>query len=212
MRLFLSSEDFGRYPEALVELAGENTKVAFINNAKDDWTLEDRTEKTEEKKHAFNQLGFDVHEVDLRGYFGSPNKLEADLKDYGFVWASGGNTFILRRAMKASGLDNILKKRLADDSLIYGGSSAGSIVATPSLHGTEYGDDPSVIPEHYSKEIVWKGLNLVPFYIVPHYKSGWFGQEAADMEAYLKKKDLPYRTLEDGQVIIIEGRKKEFLK
>ncbi len=212
MRLFLSSEDFGRHPEALVELAGENTKVAFVNNAKDAWPDEDRLEKTEEKKQGFHQLGFEVHELDLRGFFGQPGLLEDELKTFGMVWASGGNTFILRRAMKASGLDKILQKRLADDSLVYGGSSAGSIVATPSLHGTELGDNPREIPKHYSKPIVWQGLGLVPFYIVPHFGSGWFGKEAGDMVAYLEKRKLPYKTLEDGQVIVIEGRKKELLK
>ena len=121
MRLFLSSEGFGNYPEALIELVGDNTKIALINNAKDDLTFDDRTEKTEEKKHDFHQLGFEVHELDLRSYFTKPKKLEADLKKFGLVWASGGNTFILRRAMKASGLDKILKKRLEEGSIVYGG-------------------------------------------------------------------------------------------
>lgn len=212
MRLFLSSEDFGRYPEALVELAGENTKVAFVNNAKDAWPDEDRLEKTEEKKQGFHKLGFEVHELDLRGYFGRPKLLEEELKTFGMVWASGGNTFILRRAMKVSGLDKVLQNRLADDSLVYGGSSAGSIIATPSLHGTELGDDPREISKHYSRPIVWQGLSLVPFYIVPHYRSDWFGREADSMAAYFMKRNLPYKTLEDGQVIIIEGQKKELLK
>lgn len=212
MRLFLSSEDFGKYPEALVELAGDNTKVAFVNNAKDNWSAEDRIEKTEEKKQGFHQLGFEVHELDLRGFFGQPKQLEEELKSFGMIWASGGNTFILRRAMKTSGLDKILQKRLGEDSLVYGGSSAGSIIATPSLHGTELGDDPNEIPQHYPREIVWQGLNLVDFYIVPHFKSDWFGKEADAMVAYLEKRKLPYKTLKDGQVIIIDGTKKELLK
>lgn len=212
MRLFLSSEDFGKYPEALVELVGDNTKAAFINNAKDELSFEDRSEKTEEKKHSFHQLGFDVHELDLRSYFGQPNKLEKELKNYGLVWAAGGNTFVLRQAMKSSGLDKVLKKRLAEDSIAYGGSSAGSIVATPSLHGTELGDDSKVVPEHYDKKIIWEGLNLVPFYIVPHSNSDWFAKEADEMAGYLNTKKLPYRRLEDGQVIVIEGDKEEFLE
>lgn len=212
MRLFLSSEGFGNYPEALVELVGDSVKTAFINNAKDYYSEEDRLEKTEEKKHGFRQLGFEVHEFDLRSYFGQADKLQDDLGDYGLVWASGGNTFILRRAMKASGLDKILLKRLADDSIAYGGSSAGSIVATPSLHGTELGDDSNVTPKGYDKTIVWEGLNSVPFHIVPHYKSDWFSKEADDMISYLKQHGLPYRTLQDGQVIVVDGDKTEFLK
>jgi dipeptidase E len=212
MRLFLSSQDFGNHSEALIELVGDNTKAAFINNAKDDWNIEDRSEKTEEKKHAFHQLGFEIHELDLRSYFKKKDQLEKELKDYGLVWAAGGNTFILRRAMKASGLDEILKSRLADDTLAYGGSSAGSIVATPSLHGTELGDDPSVIPEHYEKEIIWEGLGLVPFHIVPHYKSDWFGKESEQMVRYLEANNHKFKTLEDGQVIVVENNEIEFLR
>lgn len=211
MRLFLSSQDFGNYPEALVELVGDNTKTVFINNAKDDWSSEDRSEKTEEKKHEFRQLGFEVHEIDLRAYFDKPKQLEEALKDFGLVWCSGGNTFILRRALAQSGLDTILAKRLAEDSLCYGGSSAGAIIATPSLRGTELGDDPGLIPGGYKTEIIWDGLDLVSFHIVPHFGSDWFGKEAEDMAAYLEKNNLPHKKLSDGQVIIVNGDKKEFL-
>lgn len=209
MRLFLSSEDFGRYPEVLVGLVGENTKTAFINNAKDYYSTEDRLEKTEEKKQAFHKLGFEVHELDLRAYFGKPSELEEAINDFGLVWASGGNTFILRRAMAQSGLDYILKRRLGTDSLAYGGSSAGAIVATPSLRGTEPGDDPAAVPKGYQKEVIWEGLNLVDFHIVPHYQSDWFGKEAEGMEEYLKTHGLNYKTLKDGQVIVIDNDKKE---
>ena len=210
MRLFLSSENFGRYPEVLVELAGENTKTALVNNAKDYWSIEDRIEKTEQKKQLFHQLGFTVHEIDLRAYFGKEKVLKESLKNYGLVWAGGGNTFILRRAMALSGLDSILKTRLAEDSIVYGGSSAGAIIPTPGLQGVELGDNPNEIPNGYPKKVIWEGLNLVDFHIVPHYESDWFGKEAEEMEKYLKGRKLPYRTLKDGQVIVIDHGKKEF--
>jgi dipeptidase E len=215
MRLFLSSQDFGNYPEALIELIGDNTKTAFINNAKDDYSVEDRTEKTEAKKHILHQVGLEVHELDLRSYFGSPKKLQTDLSDFGLVWTAGGNSFILRRAMKASGLDKVLKKRLADDSIVYGGFSAGACVTAPSLHGIEYGDrpQPDVVPSNYPiKETVWEGLGLVKFMVVPHYKSDWFGEEADKSIEYFKQHKIPYRPLKDGQVIVIEGDNEEFLK
>ena len=91
------------------------------------------------------------------------------------------------------------------------GSSAGAIVATPSLRGTELGDDPAVTPEHYDKKITWSGLNLVPFHIVPHYNSGWFTKEANEMRNYLDMHKIEHKTLKDGQVIVVEGTKVEFL-
>lgn len=215
MRLFLSSQDFGNYPEELIELVGENTKTAFINNAKDYYSADDRATKSAEKMQAFHQLGFEVHEFDLRNYFGKQKQLDEELKSYGLVWCSGGNAFILRRAMAASGLDEILKRRLAEDSIAYGGSSAGSCVAATDLHGIENGDrpQPEDVPDEYpNKEIIWSGLGFVDFMVVPHLDTDWFGQEADATIKYLKQNHKKYRALKDGQVIVISGEKEEFLK
>lgn len=195
-----------------MELVGENTRTAFINNAKDYYNVEDRLEKTEEKKSDFHQLGFEVHELDLRAYFGKEAELENKLKEYGVVWASGGNTFILRRAMAASGFDKAIKKLLAKDQIVYGGSSAGSCVAAKSLRGIDQGDrpHPEDVPSGYpSKEIIWRGLGLVDFMIVPHYGSTRFAKEADATVRYLKEHNLPYKILRDGQVVVIDRGKKE---
>jgi dipeptidase E len=117
--------------------------------------------------------------------------------------------------MAASGLDKILKKLLKYDKIMYGGSSAGSCVAAPSLHGVEYGDrpNPDIVPKGYpSKKIIWEGLNLVPFAIVPHQGSDWYGDKAAESIAYFKKHKIPYKPLSDGQVVVVRGDKTEFLK
>ena len=212
MRLFLSSEGFGNYPKRLVELVGESKKVAFIDNAKDFLEPAEREAHVQEKKAEFETLGFEFQELDLRSYFHKSNKLLDLLSNFGVVWLSGGNTFVLRRALAYSGLDNILKEQVAHSKIIYGGSSAGSIIPTPSLHGTEYGDEPSEIPKGYKKEVIWSGLNLVSFHIVPHYESEWFREESDAMVDYLKKNELPHKTLKDGQVIVIDGDKKEFLQ
>lgn len=212
MRLFLSSQNLGKYPEAFIELLGENTKLAFIENAKDDWSVDDRFAKVQEHKHQFRQLGFDFHELDLRAYFGKSKKLATELQGFGGIFAAGGNSFILRRAMAQSGLDKVLPKMLAKDSLAYGGSSAGSIVVTPSLRGSEHGDAPDIVPKLYDKKVIWKGLGLVPFYIVPHYKSDWWGKEAELMAKKLKAKSQKYYALQDGQVIVVESGKVEYFK
>jgi len=36
MRLFLSSQDLGNYPEVAAKLAGKNKKAAYLKNAQDD--------------------------------------------------------------------------------------------------------------------------------------------------------------------------------
>src|SRR4051794_4681525 len=110
MRLFLSSQDFGKHPKIARKLAGNNNRAAYIKNAQDFLPTEERNLGTPEKKKMFEAAGFDIEELDLRDYFGKPEKLLNKLSNYGSFWSSGGNTFILRRAMAASGLDEILKQ------------------------------------------------------------------------------------------------------
>ena len=215
MRLFLSSQDFGNYPEVATKLAGENKKAAYIKNAQDHLPPEERNFSTPEKKKMFEAAGFEFEELDLRDYFGKSEELLNKLSNFGSFWSSGGNTFILRRAMKASGLDVILKQILKEDKIMYGGWSAGACVTAPSLHGIEYGDRPQldVVPKNYPvKKTIWEGLNLVSFMIVAHCKSDWFGKEADKSIEYFKKHRIRYKPLRDGQVIVVDGKKVEFLK
>ncbi len=211
MKLFLSSQDFGNYPDRLLQLVGNKKKVLFINNAKDDLPLSERNESTEAKQQDFEALGFIFQELNLREYFDAILQ-ENIFKEVGLVWFSGGNTFILRRALAYSGFDKLVVKMVKNEEIVFGGSSAGSIIATPALHGTENGDDPDRIPLGYKKEIIWEGLNLVDFHIVPHYLSDWFGAEANAMKEYFEKNITQYKALIDGQVVIIEGDKEEFLQ
>ena len=215
MRLFLSSQDLGNYSEVLVDLVGQNKKAYFINNAKDDMTKAEKQASTADKKRMFQDFGFEFKELDLRDYFGKTNLLKKDLKDAGLIWSSGGNTFILRRAMAASGLDKFLVNALAEDKFVYGGSSAGSCVAAKTLEGIDKGDraQPDAVPDNYpSKEIIWEGLGLVPFMIVPHCGSDWFDHKAKATIEYLKEHKLPYKALQDGQVVVVNGGKTELLK
>lgn len=215
MRLFLSSQDFGNYPEVAAKLAGKNKKAAYIKNAQDDLPPEQRNWSTPEKKKMFEAAGFKFEEIDLRDYFGKSKELAEKLSEYGSFWSSGGNTFILRRAFAASGLDKILTDLLKRDKILYGGWSAGACITAPSLHGIEYGDrpQPDAVPDNYPiKETIWYGLDLVPFMIVPHCKSDWFGREADKSIRYFQRHKIAHKPLEDGQVIVMNGKKVEFLK
>jgi dipeptidase E len=212
MRLFLSSENLGNYPEVFLSMVGSGNKLAVIENAKDDMPPEERQAKVNEHLEQLRGQGFQSEELDLRDYFGKYEQLSKKMQEYGGVFAFGGNTFILRRACAYSGFDIILPKLVAEDRVAYGGSSAGPILITPSLRGSEVGDYPENIPEGYKSEIIWDGLNIVPFYIVPHYKSDWWGKPAGQMIEYLESKNLDYYALEDGQVLIVEGERVELLK
>jgi hypothetical protein len=55
--------------------------------------------------------------------------------------------------------------------LVYGGYSAGTCVTTPGLEGIHLMDDPEVIPHGYLKDVPPRTLQLVPWRIVPHWRS-----------------------------------------
>jgi dipeptidase E len=214
MRLFLSSQDLGNHADTAARMAGDNKTAALIRNAGDEKSAKERDYNTPEKIRMFEAAGFQVTEFDLRKYFGKQDELARDLASIGSIWCSGGNTFILRRAMRSSGLDEILKQRLTEDTVLYGGWSAGACVCAPSLNGIQFGDRPSPdsVPEEYqNKETIWEGLNLIPFMIVPHYDQEWFRADADECIKHLEKSGIEYEILKDGQVVIVDGDKQETL-
>lgn len=213
MRLFLSSQDLGNFPQVARKLAGSNNRALYVKNAQDNLPPEERNYSTPEKKKMFEAAGFEFEEIDLREYFGHPKELRQKLRDYGSFWSAGGNVFILRRAFAASGLDKILADLLKKDKILYGGWSAGAMVMTPDLKGADWdkGDRPEIIPEGYDSKIIWTGLSQVPFYIAPHIGNVKFGDRPAGMVDFYKSRNLPFYDIADGQVVVVNGDEVELL-
>lgn len=207
MFLYLSSYQFGDQVERLRDLVVGSRLAVVITNALD--FSVDVARKNEAVRSAINeleQLDFDASEVNLRTYFGNPRGLASRLDDTGLIWTLGGNSFLLRSAMQLSGLDAFLLEHLASD-LVYGGFSAGAVVATPTLRGIHLVDSPDVVSEIYRTEVIWDGLALLPYCIAPHYESSH--PESARMNSvvdYFRVNDMAYRTLRDGDVIVTQIR------
>lgn len=147
-----------------------------------------------------------AEELDLRDYFNDSKALKAKLESYGLVWVMGGNTFVLRQAMKMSGFDEIIKDLVTNEAIVYGGFSAGSCVATQTLKGIELIDKPEQMPEGYDKETIWEGLGFVNFSIAPHYRSEHpESEEVEKVVQYFEENNMPYRALHDGEVLVING-------
>ncbi len=211
MRLYLSSFLIGDHPEKFVELIGPGKRVALILNALDirpasrDKFLASQTE-------TLTGLGLEVEELDLRKYFDRSKELGALLQGKDAVWINGGNTFLLRRAMKQSGFDRIIKDLLEKDEIVYGGFSAAVVILSPSLEGLEIVDDPIEVSEGYEPEALWDGLGLIDFSVAVHYDSDHPESALMDQEIeYYKKHNIPYKTLRDGEVLIKNGDSFELL-
>jgi len=214
MRLFLASQDFGNHVDRLKELVGDNNKVLLIQNTKDYYDHAGRDESTAHWISLFRQNGFEPTELDLRKYFGN-DKLKSFIDGFrpGLIYVTGGNTFILRRAMRQSGLDDILLHDLQNDKYVYGGCSAGSIVMISSLESEKASDDdPGLVPPQYKPEILWDGLGAINEKIIPHADANWYSESAQRKKEYFDERGWDYTVLNDSDVLVIDGDKKEVLR
>jgi dipeptidase E len=208
MRLYLSSYHMGDHPEHLVALAGETGRRAVvIANAMDPAPADVRRDAVERELAELAGLGFHAVELDLRDYFGDQRRLGEDLGGADLAWLRGGNTFMLRYALRRSGGDVVFTDLLAADALVYAGYSAGGCVLAPSLRGLELVDDAGAVTQAYGAEPVWDGLGLLDEAFVPHYRSPWHPEtEAIDLVvARYRAEGVAYRTLRDGQALVVNG-------
>jgi dipeptidase E len=213
MRLFLSSYRAGKYDNELLQLVGKGTEIAYISNAKDYKEPADRQAKIEENFGYWRSIGLKPVEIDLRPYFHKPGA-EKLLAKHNFIWLAGGNVFLLRRALSYTGLDRHFYDAVRKNEIILGGESAGAIIMGPTLRHSEVENDledsQHYAPEPYSKEVIWEGLELIDYVLVPHYKSGgYIGID--EYVANLEKDKIPYKTMTDDQAIVINGFDEKFL-
>lgn len=152
--LLSNSTSFGgRYldhaMEAIKELLGTATEMLFVPFALHDH--EAYTEKVRER--------FAIAKIEVRG-FGAGTRGALDLEKAQAVFVGGGNTFRLLDTLERSGHLEALSRR-ARGGMPYLGSSAGSVIAAPTLKTTN--DMPIVQPRSFA------ALALVPFQINAHY-------------------------------------------
>ncbi len=205
MRLYLSSLRFGDRFDLLLAMVGQGARAAVISNALDlvpPAARETYARTVHDPVAELASHGLDAADLDLRHYFGKEDALEAVLADLDLVWVTGGNAFLLRRAMRQSGFDRLIGPLLERDKLVYGGWSAGAVVASPSLRGMDLMDDPVQVAEGYDPQIIWDGLNLIAFHLVPHFGSGPDAPAAEKVTAYMLDQAMPYRTMQDGDVLV----------
>ncbi len=206
MRLYLSSYRVGDRAGSLLALLGGGKRAALIENALDLYSEEAREMhrcEIYDPAAELASLGISSTRLDLRKYFGRSEALATELSNYDLVWVVGGNAFVLRRAMKASGFDDLIIGMLDTDQIVYGGFSAGAVVAAPGFRGLQLMDDANDVPPGYDPETVWDGLGLIDHAIVPHYRSPHPETAAAERATrHLAGQGLRYRALRDGEVIV----------
>lgn len=198
MKLYLASYRIPA-PADLAALIGkplQQTTVAIIPNAQDYYVKRAWDFKVGDIVSYMERLGLKVDVVDLRNY-DDAEPLRKKLATYNLVWAMGGNTYMLRYEMRRSGFDKIAKD-LLDAGVVFGGDSAGALVAGQSIAGVEAADEPE-----FAEEYIADGLNLVPFVILPHADNPEFASVMPIFRGLHKDKEII--ELKDSQAVIFDG-------
>jgi dipeptidase E len=171
--------------------------MGLILNAKDYKPPVERAEKKKELMEYFLSLGFQVEEVNLLEYVDNKNLLDK-FTEFDVVWFNGGNTYCLRSAISGSNCEEILKQAL-ESGVVYGGDSAGAILAGPTLKHFDSADDPS-----QAKKVIYDGLGLVDFVVLPHWGSGEFGEILKATKVELEREGYKTVALTDDKFLLIE--------
>lgn len=205
MKFYLSSYELGDETEKLKKLI-PHKKIGYIPNALDysGASPEKRKKHIEKNINSLRELGIEVEMINLRDYFGKRDELKNKLEELGAIFISGGNVFVLRQAMKLSGLDQILQELKNRNDFLYAGYSAAGCVLSPNLKAYEI-VDPVDTPYPELKEVLWEGLGLIDFAFMPHWNSDH--PESANIEKeieFCKQNNIPYKTVKDGEVIIYD--------
>jgi dipeptidase E len=204
MKFYLSSFKFGD-KKALIKDMAPNDQILVIPNALDFRAADDEQtlNSIENKKMRLGEIGLHADTLDLKDYFSKKNELETKVRSVGAVFVMGGNVFVLRQAMKLSGLDEILISLKDNADFLYSGYSAAGCVLAPSLEPYKVVGDATITPYDGQDEIIWEGLGLVDFAFMPHYKSDHPETEAIDRGIqYCEEHNIKYKAVRDGEVLV----------
>ncbi|HMH70151.1 MAG TPA: Type 1 glutamine amidotransferase-like domain-containing protein [Candidatus Saccharimonadales bacterium] len=201
MKLFLSSQAISKEQAPhLMKLVGKparSIKIAVIENAADveegskGWLMRNR--------QMIESHGFDVEYIDLKNYGQDLETLHTKLADKDVIWFGGGNVYYLRWLLRDTGAENIIKD-LVQNGVVYGGGSAGAIVAGPTLHHFEVADDPKASPG-----VIYEGLSLTNKVIVPHIDNKKYAAIVRGIDDKLKADGFRTVPLGDARALVVDG-------
>lgn len=188
MKILLSSNK-----EIIKDYIIENSKIGFIPTASeldnDRWYMEKDREDLSKMK--FNVINIDISKESKKTIIEKFNSVNA-------IFVAGGNCFYLLQQLK---LKNVLQELIEfANTKIYIGSSAGSCITCPSIDYAEKLDDKSQAPLLND----YTAMNLVEFYILPHYESKEKYTKLAD-EIEKEYKDYKFIKLSNEQAIVIDN-------
>lgn len=172
----------------------ESKKILFIPTA---------TNVDEYKKYihltqkVFEDFGYEVENFDISVF--SEETVKEKISETKIIFVSGGNTFYLLQELKKKNLISYLRKKI-ENGLLYIGESAGSVITAPNIGYADIVDDKALATELND----YTGLNLVDFYVVPHFEEEPFVESSRKVvELYKDKLDL--KVINNKEVVLVEN-------
>ena len=179
----------------------ESKKILFIPTAAN---VEEYKKYMHLTQKAFEDFGYEVENFDVSVF--SEEIAKEKLSEAKIVFISGGNTFYLLQELKRKNLITYLKERI-ENGLLYIGESAGSVIAAPDIEYASVIDDKTVATELDD----YTGLNLVDFYIVPHFEEEPF-VESSRNTVELYKDELDLKLINNKEAILVENNNFTIIK
>lgn len=173
------------------DFVGNRNGVIFVPFAVHDWKA--YASKAQER---FRDMGFaltSIHDV---------SNMRRAIAEAEVIFVGGGNTFRLLKGLYDHDLLDPIRQRVSGGTP-YIGSSAGSIVACPTLKTTK--DMPVVQPPSF------EALGLTPFQISPHYldpdpSSTHMGETQEErITQFLEENEAPVVGLREGSILRVQG-------
>ena len=175
----------------LRDFVGDSSRVIFVPFAVHDWKA--YASKAQERFRDMGLVLTSIHDIS--------NKRRA-IADAEVIFVGGGNTFRLLKGLYDHDLLDLVRQRVTRGTP-YIGSSAGAIVAGPSLKTTK--DMPVVQPPSF------ESLALVAFQISPHYldpdpSSTHMGETQEErITQFLEENEAPVVGLREGSILRVQG-------
>lgn len=155
-------------------------------------------------KKALQKLGLIIDELDIST--ASNDEINSKLRNNDFIYITGGNTFFLLQELKKTGADKIIIDEINKGKL-YIGESAGAIVTSANVEYAKKMDDVKKAPNLTE----FSGLNLVDFYVIPHYTNFPFEKTVEKIiENYSSKLDLS--PISNKDAILVVDNKIDFIQ
>ena len=145
----------------------------------------------------FEDFGYEVENFDISVF--SEETVKEKISETKIVFVSGGNTFYLLQELKKKNLISYLREKI-ENGLLYIGESAGSVITAPNIGYADIVDDKALATELND----YTGLNLVDFYVVPHFEEEPFVESSRKVvELYKDKLDL--KVINNKEVVLVEN-------